>query len=150
MAALAAAGLGMAAASALTIENALRYGRRKPVDIYTFTNSHRMEIKVTTYGGIVTSLVVPDKKRGSRRYRARIQHDRRNIRLLTISRMSYFGALIGRYGNRIGGAKFTLEGKEYTLAKNNGPNSLHGGVRDSIADLGRESSACQGCPWGSN
>ncbi len=124
-----AAGFGMAA-SALTIDKA-PFGTvdGKAVDIYTLKNAHGITMKVTTYGGIVTSLVVPDKKGvpgdivlGFDSLTGYTSED-------YLKGCPYFGALIGRYGNRIGGAKFMLEGKEYTLAKNNGPNSLHGGVR---------------------
>ncbi len=129
MAAIAGAGFGMAA-SALTIEKA-PFGTvdGKSVDCYTLTNDHGVAMKVSTYGGIVTSLIVPDKdgKPGD------IVLGFTTVDGYTsegyLKGCPYFGALIGRYGNRIGGAKFTLEGKEYTLAKNNGPNNLHGGVK---------------------
>ncbi len=95
-----------------------------PVEIYTLRNSKGMEARIMTYGGIVQSLKVPDKngKLGD----VVLGYDDLDGYLKATP---YFGALIGRYGNRIGGAKFTLEGKTYTLATNNGPNSLHGGIK---------------------
>jgi len=95
-----------------------------PVAIYTLRNSKGMEARIMTYGGIVQSLKVPDKngKLGD----VVLGYDDLDGYLKATP---YFGALIGRYGNRIGGAKFTLEGKTYTLATNNGPNSLHGGLK---------------------
>ncbi len=94
------------------------------VDIYTLHNSKGAEARIMTYGGIVQSLCVPDKhgKLGD----IVLGYD--NLQGY-IDKTPYFGALIGRYGNRIGGAKFTLEGQTYTLATNNGPNSLHGGLK---------------------
>ena len=130
MAAVAAASFGMAAASTLTIEKS-PFGtvEGKTVNIYTLRNAHGIEMKVTNYGGIVTSLVVPDRKGVP----GDIVLGFNTIDGYTsegyVKGCPYFGALIGRYGNRIGGAKFTLNGKEYLLAKNNGPNNLHGGVR---------------------
>ncbi len=95
----------------------------KTVELYTLKNANGAEAKIMTYGGIVQSLSVPDKngKLGD----VVLGYD--NLQGY-IDKTPYFGALIGRYGNRIGGAKFTLEGKTYTLATNNGPNSLHGGL----------------------
>ena len=95
-----------------------------PVAIYTLRNSKGMEARIMTYGGIIVSLKVPDKngKLGD----VVLGYDDLDGYLKATP---YFGALIGRYGNRIGGAKFTLEGKTYTLAPNNGPNSLHGGLK---------------------
>jgi aldose 1-epimerase len=95
-----------------------------PVEIYTLRNSKGMEARIMTYGGIIVSLKVPDKngKLGD----VVLGYDDLDGYLKATP---YFGALIGRYGNRIGGAKFTLEGKTYTLATNNGPNSLHGGLK---------------------
>jgi len=94
----------------------------RPVTVYTLTNSSGMELRATNYGGIILSLLVPDRN-----------HQLGDVVLgfdslppyATVS--PYFGALIGRYGNRIARARFTLDGHTYTLAKNNGPNSLHGG-----------------------
>lgn len=92
------------------------------LEIYTLRNSKGMEAQICTYGGIVVSLTAPD--RNGQFTDVVLGYD--NLAgYLTNS--PYFGALIGRYGNRIGGAKFTLEGQTYTLAANNGPNSLHGG-----------------------
>jgi aldose 1-epimerase len=99
-------------------------GDGKPVDLYTLTNQHGMEIRVMSYGGIVLSLRVPDKNG---------QFDDVTLGYESLDgylkKTAYFGAIIGRYGNRIANGKFTLDGKEYTLAKNNGPNSLHGGLK---------------------
>lgn len=94
------------------------------VDAYTLTNAKGMRMKVITYGGIITHLEVPDKNG--------------NVEDIVLGYDSlqgyldetpYFGALIGRYGNRIAKGRFTLNGEEYTLATNNGENHLHGGLR---------------------
>jgi aldose 1-epimerase len=96
----------------------------KAVDIYTITNAKGVEMKVTNYGGIVTSLRVPDRNGAM----ADIVLGFNDVDSY-VKGSPYFGCIVGRYGNRIGGAKFTLDGKEYRLAANNGPNSLHGGVK---------------------
>jgi len=94
------------------------------VDLYTITNAQGMEIRATSYGGIVVSLRVPDKK-GNLDDIALGFDDLKGY----LANTPYFGAIIGRYGNRIAKGKFTLDGKEYTLARNNGPNSIHGGLK---------------------
>lgn len=95
-----------------------------PVDLYTLTNSHGIEVRVTNFGGIVTSLRVPDKN--GKLADIVLGFDNLDGYL---ENKPYFGAIIGRYANRIANGKFTLDGHEYTLAKNNGPNSLHGGLK---------------------
>lgn len=92
------------------------------VDLYTLTNKNGIEVKITTYGGRVTSWITPDKT------------GKKSDIVLGFDKVSsytpavpYFGALIGRYGNRIALGKFTLDGKTYQLATNNGKNALHGG-----------------------
>ena len=99
-------------------------GDRKPVEIYTLTNAHGLEMRVMTYGGIITSLKVPD---GSGHLGDVV------LGFDTIDGYlkdpPYFGALIGRYGNRIAKGQFTLDGKTFKLATNNGPNHLHGGIK---------------------
>ena len=96
----------------------------KAVEIYTLTNSRGAEAKIITYGGAVVSLKVPDKlgKLGDvvLGYDSVADYEKHT---------SYFGALIGRYGNRIAKGKFSLNGKEYSLAVNNGENHLHGGLK---------------------
>jgi aldose 1-epimerase len=94
------------------------------VDIYTLTNTHGVEIKALTYGGIIQSLRVPDKA-------GRFSDVVLGFDGLAgyLAEHPFFGAIIGRYGNRIGKARFTLDGRTYKLAANNGPNHLHGGVR---------------------
>jgi aldose 1-epimerase len=93
-----------------------------PVEIYTLRNSKGMEARIMTYGGIVVSLKVPDKngKFGD----VVLGYDNLDD---YVKNNPFFGALVGRYGNRIAKGKFTLGGKEYTLAINNAPNNLHGG-----------------------
>ena len=95
-----------------------------PVDLYTMTNAHGLEMRVMTYGGIIVSLRVPDK---SGKFDDVVLgfDDLKGY----LGDNPYFGAIVGRYGNRIANGKFTLDGKEYTLARNNGPNSLHGGIK---------------------
>jgi aldose 1-epimerase len=100
-----------------------------PVEIYTLRNGKGMEARIMTYGGIVQSLKVPDKNGKFDDVVLGFDNLDGYTRDSYVKGCPYFGALIGRYGNRIGGAKFTLEGKTYTLAANNGPNSLHGGIK---------------------
>ncbi|MFT3746538.1 MAG: aldose epimerase family protein [Pyrinomonadaceae bacterium] len=96
----------------------------KAVEIYTLTNTRGSEARIMTYGGTVVSLKVPDKsgKLGDvvLGYDSVADYEKHT---------SFFGALIGRYGNRIAKGKFSIGGKEYTLATNNGENHLHGGVK---------------------
>ena len=93
------------------------------VDLYTI-KSGALEAKITNYGGIVTSLKVPDR------------HGKAADVVLGyaaldgyLAKSPFFGALIGRYGNRIGGAKFVLDGKTYSTPQNDGKNTLHGGAK---------------------
>ncbi len=94
------------------------------VDIYTLTNRGGAEVKITNYGGIVTSLKVPDR-------RGQLDDVVLGFDQLDpyLTNAPHFGALIGRYGNRIAKGRFTLDGHEYTLAVNNGANHLHGGIK---------------------
>ena len=94
------------------------------VDLYTLTNKNGVEAAITTYGGAVVSLKVPD--RNGKLGDVVLGFDSIDG---YVEGKSYFGAIVGRYGNRIGHAQFTLDGKTYTLAKNNGENSLHGGTK---------------------
>lgn len=93
-----------------------------PIDRYTLRNANNVSVSIITYGGILTSLCVPDR------------HGTLGDVLLGFDEPApyvdahpYLGALIGRYGNRIAGGRFELNGIDYTLARNNGPNHLHGG-----------------------
>ncbi len=94
------------------------------VHLYTLRNEHRMTVRFISYGGIITSIEVPDRE------------GRPGDVVLGFSSLNdyetqngsiYFGAIIGRYGNRIGNARFTLDGHEYRLAANDHQNTLHGG-----------------------
>jgi aldose 1-epimerase len=96
----------------------------KAVELYTLTNTHGIEVRVMTYGGIIVSVKTPDKNGHFADITLGFDDPASYV-----AKNPFFGALVGRYGNRIGNAKFTLDGKEYTLAKNNGPNALHGGLR---------------------
>ncbi len=94
----------------------------KPVDLYTLTNKNGVQVKISTYGGVITSWITPDK------------NGKQSSIVLGFDSLSgylakppYFGALIGRYGNRIANGKFKIGDSTYTLATNNGKNSLHGG-----------------------
>jgi aldose 1-epimerase len=98
----------------------------EPVELFTLTNSKGMQADIMTYGGILVSLKVPD--RSGNRADVVLGFDSLDG-YQTDPPPPYFGALIGRYGNRIGGGRFTLNGTEYKLAQNNGPNHLHGGLR---------------------
>ncbi|MFD2719512.1 aldose epimerase family protein [Hymenobacter monticola] len=99
------------------------------VQLFTLANANGVKATITNYGGTLTSLLVPDKdgKMGDVILGFDNVSGYQSPEFLKAG--PYFGALIGRYGNRIKGGKFALEGKEYTLAKNNGPNSLHGGLK---------------------
>ena len=94
-----------------------------PIDIYTLSNG-KITAKISTYGGIVTELHAPDKNGKS----ADVVLGFDSLEGY-LAGHPYFGAITGRYANRIAKGKFTIDGKEYSLAVNNGPNSLHGGLK---------------------
>ncbi len=93
------------------------------VEAYTLTNAHGMKARVITYGAILVDLFVPD--RDGKLADVALGYSTLEPYLV---RHPYFGATIGRVTNRIGGAKFTLDGKEYKLHAGDGTNSLHGGL----------------------
>jgi aldose 1-epimerase len=93
-----------------------------PVEIYALRNTKGMEARIMTYGGIIVSLKVPDKDGNFGDIV--LGYDKLDD---YVKNNPFFGALVGRYGNRIAKGKFTLDGREYTLALNNAPNNLHGG-----------------------
>ena len=103
------------------------FGKTKegtPITVYTLINSRGLKARLIDYGATLISLETPDKSG--------------KLANITLGfpnfdgyeqRHPYFGSTVGRYGNRIAGGKFKLDGKEYTLATNNGPNHLHGGLK---------------------
>ncbi|WP_229793801.1 aldose epimerase family protein [Salinimicrobium marinum] len=110
------------------------------VDQYTMENENGLEVKIITFGGRITSLKAPDKN-----------GDLKDIVLgfdslsEYINENPYFGAIIGRFGNRIAGGKFSLDGRQYELARNNGENHLHGGKKgfDNVVWIAEENGHSQ-------
>jgi aldose 1-epimerase len=95
-----------------------------PVEVLTLKNASGIEVQAITYGGIITSLKTPDR-------RGTIGDIVLGFDTIDgyLKGHPYFGAIIGRYGNRIANGRFAIDGQAYTLATNNGPNHLHGGDR---------------------
>jgi len=113
----------------------------KDVFLFTLTNAKGNQVKISNYGGTITSWVAPDKSGA------------KNSIVLGYDSLSgylahppYFGATVGRYGNRIGNAQFTLDGKTYKLAANNGKNSLHGGLKGFDKQVWDASTASDSVP----
>jgi aldose 1-epimerase len=96
----------------------------RAITLYTLTNSHGMEVRAMNYGGIIVSIRVPD--RNGEFADVVLGHE-----TLDGYRPNppYFGAIVGRYANRIANGTFALEGQTYTLPRNDGPNTLHGGTK---------------------
>ena len=94
------------------------------VDIFTLRNKNGMEVKITNYGGVITHLYVPDKN-------GKMADVVLGFDSLApyLQGHPYFGAIVGRYGNRIAKGQFAIDGQVYKLATNNGPNHLHGGLK---------------------
>jgi aldose 1-epimerase len=97
----------------------------KPIELVTLTNAAGVEITAITYGAIITSWKVPDRSGQLADIVLGFDDPDGYVKGNT----SYFGAIVGRYGNRIGNAQFALDGRTYKLAANNGVNHLHGGIR---------------------
>ncbi|MBQ2129636.1 MAG: galactose mutarotase [Prevotella sp.] len=95
----------------------------KKTDLYILKNRLGYEVAITNYGGAIVAIMVPDKDGNV----ANVIQGHDNIQDVIKSPEPYLSTLIGRFGNRIARGQFTLNGKEYQLAINNGPNALHGG-----------------------
>jgi aldose 1-epimerase len=95
----------------------------RPITLYKLTNSHGVEVDAMNYGGIITSIRVPDRKGQF----ADVVLGHELLEGYTPN-PPYIGAVVGRYANRIANGTFMLDGKTYTLPKNDGPNTLHGGT----------------------
>ena len=95
------------------------------VDLYTLANANGVKVDITNFGATVVDLFTPDRKGAL----ANISLGFSSVKPYTKKTDPYFGATIGRYANRIADGKFVLDGKSYQLAKNNGANALHGGIK---------------------
>ncbi len=95
------------------------------IKLYTLENESGMTVRVTNYGAIITSIIVPD--RNGKRADVALGYDRVEDYINAVDK-PYFGAVVGRYGNRIAKGEFTLDGETYSLLQNNGENHLHGGA----------------------
>lgn len=100
----------------------------QPVEAYTLTNSKGMSVKIITYGATIVDLIVPD--RNGKPTDVALGYD--TLAGYESASNPYFGCTVGRVANRIGGAKFTLDGKTYQLTANEGPNMLHGGTKNAF------------------
>ncbi|HVV72400.1 MAG TPA: galactose-1-epimerase, partial [Verrucomicrobiae bacterium] len=95
-----------------------------PVELYTLTNRNGLVARITNYGTIITELHVPDRAGKN----ADVVLGFNNLQQY-LQGHPYFGCTVGRFANRIARGQFTLEGQTYSLAVNNGPNHLHGGLK---------------------
>ncbi|MCL4136958.1 UNVERIFIED_CONTAM: hypothetical protein GTU68_024875 [Idotea baltica] len=101
----------------------------QPVDLFTLENDHGITIKITTYGGTVTSIVTPDKDGNRSDIVCGFDTLESYFSEEYKANSPYFGCLVGRYAARIKDGKFTVDGTEHQVATNDGPNHLHGGVK---------------------
>jgi aldose 1-epimerase len=113
------------AQSSMSTEKSFGTFEGQPITEYTLSNASGMKVGILNYGGTVTKIITPDKNKQM----GDVVLGYESLEGFTQKGNPYFNALIGRYGNRIAGGKFTLDGKTYTLATNNNGNSLHGGLK---------------------
>lgn len=95
----------------------------KETDLFILSNQSGAEVAITNYGGAILAIMVPDKNGKL----ANVVQGHDSIDHVINSHEPFLSTLIGRYGNRIAKGSFLMDGKEYKLTINNGPNSLHGG-----------------------
>jgi aldose 1-epimerase len=95
------------------------------IQLYSLSNASGMQVKITNYGAIITSIIVPDRNGKSADVALGYHHLEQYMNAVD---KPYFGAIVGRYGNRIAKGNFAIDGQVYSLAVNNGANHLHGGV----------------------
>jgi aldose 1-epimerase len=98
------------------------------VDLFTLSNNNLVTIKITNYGAIITSIETPDKNEKLTNIACGFEKLENYLSPEYLGSYPYFGCICGRVCNRIAEGKFALEGKNYSLAVNNGPNHLHGGL----------------------
>jgi aldose 1-epimerase len=113
-----------------------------PIEVFTLANAHGLVVRAITYGGIIVSLHTPDRHGGL----DDIVLGYDTVDGYVKDNSPYFGAIIGRFGNRIAKGTFGLDGQTYTLATNNGPNHLHGGLKgfDKVVWTGESASTDRG------
>lgn len=107
------------------------FGRTKDgieVNLFTLENDNQVTVKITNYGAIITSIETPDKNGAITNIVCGFEKLETYLSDEYLGSYPYFGCICGRVCNRIAEGKFTLEGKNYSLAVNNGPNHLHGGL----------------------
>ena len=109
---------------ALPVQAQISIGDFDDIKLFTLTNRSANTVKVTNYGAIVTSIIVPD--RAGNKGDIALGYNGVEDYINAVDK-PYFGAIVGRYGNRIAKGEFTLDGETYSLATNNNPNHLHGG-----------------------
>ncbi len=98
------------------------------IQLFTLSNNNRLSVKITNYGAIITCIETPDKNGAIDNVVCGFDKLEHYLSDEYLGNYPYFGAIIGRFGNRIAGGKLTIEGKTYQMAINNGPNHLHGGI----------------------
>ncbi len=134
--------VAMQAATKLTSADFGKTHEGAPVRIYTLTNASGVEARITNYGGRIVSLKVPDRNGAMGDVVAGF-----NSLEGYLGPNPYFGAIVGRYANRIGHAQFTLNGVMYKLAKNNGDNALHGGLHGFDRVVWTARARCRTARW---
>jgi len=113
-------------------QNCIHWGtdpEGKEIELFTISNDNGIEIKITNYGGIITSIKTPDKQGNISEIALGFDSAEAYLAEFYTANCPYFGCIAGRYANRISKGKFQIDGKEFSLATNNGGNALHGGIR---------------------